>query len=408
MVILVTVVLGTYFLFSTLTVYLLKLSRKNKKSYWKGINIIGTSQLLYRMKGNARTLTVIAVLSATTLTAVCTAYSMYYNNRTNAEKFNPNSFMFIDTNNHVSQKVQSIVNKSKNHQVIYHETIPTLEMKADITGFKNEFYGNELMYTVISNHDFNKLAKEQKHNENLTLKGNEAVVLDATYMDSISPAYVGSAISFKTNKKVQHITVTDFKKYSVFNLYTAQNSIVISDELFARLQSEIKPLNIEAYKITDDDDAKQLSKDIQAIVPEKANLSSFYANYATGLESSGLMIFMGGFLGLVFLAATGSIIYFKQLTEAGADKDRYEILHKIGVKKKEIRKSIAKQILFIFVLPLLAGITHCAVALTALSNLMQTNLVVPVVICMGIYTIAYIVYYFLTVHSYYKIVIKTK
>lgn len=65
------------------------------------------------MKGNARTLTVIAVLSATTLTAVCTAYSMYYNNRTNAEKFNPNSFMFIDTNNHVSQKVQSIVNKSK-------------------------------------------------------------------------------------------------------------------------------------------------------------------------------------------------------------------------------------------------------------------------------------------------------
>ncbi|MED0726369.1 ABC transporter permease, partial [Aneurinibacillus aneurinilyticus] len=190
--------------------------------------------------------------------------------------------------------------------------------------------------------------------------------------------------------------------------YTAQNSIVISDELFARLQSEIKPLNIEAYKITDDDDAKQLSKDIQAIVPEKANLSSFYANYATGLESSGLMIFMGGFLGLVFLAATGSIIYFKQLTEAGADKDRYEILHKIGVKKKEIRKSIAKQILFIFVLPLLAGITHCAVALTALSNLMQTNLVVPVVICMGIYTIAYIVYYFLTVHSYYKIVIKTK
>ncbi|MEZ2656739.1 ABC transporter permease [Aneurinibacillus aneurinilyticus] len=408
MVILVTVVLGTYFLFSTLTVYLLKLSRKNKKSYWKGINIIGTSQLLYRMKGNARTLTVIAVLSATTLTAVCTAYSMYYNNRTNAEKFNPNSFMFIDTNNHVSQKVQSIVNKSKNHQVIYHETIPTLEMKADITGFKNEFYGNELMYTVISNHDFNKLAKEQKHNENLTLKGNEAVVLDATYMDSISPAYVGSAISFKTNKKVQHITVTDFKKYSVFNLYTAQNSIVISDELFARLQSEIKPLNIEAYKITDDDDAKQLSKDIQAIVPEKANLSSFYANYATGLESSGLMIFMGGFLGLVFLAATGSIIYFKQLTEAGADKDRYEILHKIGVKKKEIRKSIAKQILFIFALPLLAGITHCAVALTALSNLMQTNLVVPVVICMGIYTIAYIVYYFLTVHSYYKIVIKTK
>ncbi|WP_318240999.1 ABC transporter permease [Ureibacillus galli] len=74
LVILVTVILGTYLLFSTFTVYLFKLLRKNKHHFWNGINIISTSQLLYRLKGNARTLTIIAVLSATTLTAVGTAY----------------------------------------------------------------------------------------------------------------------------------------------------------------------------------------------------------------------------------------------------------------------------------------------------------------------------------------------
>ncbi|MFF2793750.1 hypothetical protein [Lysinibacillus xylanilyticus] len=66
LVILMMVVIGTYFLFSKLTVTLLKLSTKNKKRYWKGSRLIGTSQLLYRIKANARTLTIIAVLSATT------------------------------------------------------------------------------------------------------------------------------------------------------------------------------------------------------------------------------------------------------------------------------------------------------------------------------------------------------
>jgi putative ABC transport system permease protein len=182
----------------------------------------------------------------------------------------------------------------------------------------------------------------------------------------------------------------------------------VSDEFFKQLEKDISPLNMEVYNLTNEDDAKQLTKDIQSILPDKAAFSSFYADYASGLESSGLMIFMGGFLGLVFLVATGSIIYFKQLTEAHSDKGRYEILHKIGVTKKEIRKSISKQVLFIFALPLLVGISHCAVALKALSNLLQTNLVIPVIICIGVYACIYIVYYFMTVNAYYKIVTNRK
>ena len=197
------------------------------------------------------------------------------------------------------------------------------------------------------------------------------------------------------------------KKFNVLNLYTANTTLVVSNELFSKLANETNLVNIEAYKITNEDDAKILTKDIQSLLPEEAYFSNFYSNYAQGMESSGLIIFMGGFLGLVFLAATGSIIYFKQLTEANIDKERYEILHKIGVNKKEVKKSIARQILFIFALPLIAGIAHSIVALTALSRLMQTNLVIPVFICIGIYVCIYIAYYFLTVNTYYKIVTKS-
>jgi len=408
LVILITVILGTYLLFNTLTITLLKLSRKNKKSYWKGLNIIGTSQLLYRIKGNARTLTIIAVLSATTLTAVGTAYSLYYSNRNAVSQVNPNSMMFINTDSKAASQADKVIRDSPDHKVIYHASLHLLGVDANTSGLDQNSSSDEQTFTVLSNHVFNELAKLQGRDDSLSLQADEAAALDPVYIEGLSPEYVGSAITLSGNGVNEKIKFKELKKYSVLNQGTVYSTIVVSDELFAKLKPKSQMMAIEAYGITHQDKAKQLSKELQGILPEKAEFSSFYGDYARGMESSGLMIFMGGFLGLVFLAATGSIIYFKQLTEANSDKERYQILYKIGVKKREIRKTVAKQVLFIFALPLIAGIAHCAVALSALSRLMQTNLVIPVVVCMCIYTCIYLIYYFMTVNAYYKIVTNAK
>lgn len=404
--ILLTVILGTYLLFGVFSVTLLKRLKNHKKSYWNGINVIGISQLLYRMKGNARTLTIIAVLSATTLTSVGTAYSLYYNNRSTVEKVNPNSMMFIATDSRLTKQVEELISKHPNHEVLYHRTIPVIQM--DVVTGDLDVGSNERTYTVMSNREFNQLNQLQGKDDVLSLQAQEAVLLDPFYMEGISPQYVGTRLPLKAKGGEVIITIKDRKDYNVLNLQTVFSTIVVSDELFVRLQHEVNQASLVAYAITQEDQAKQLTKEIQAILPEKARFASFYQDYAQGLETSGLLIFMGGFLGLVFLAATGSIIYFKQLTEAHADKGRYEILYKIGVRKKEIKKTIAKQVLFIFALPLLAGIGHSTVALTPLSRMLQMNLLVPVMICMAIYTCMYTAYYFLTVHAYYKIVTKTK
>lgn len=408
LVILISVILGTYLLFNTLTVTLLKLARKHKTSYWRGLNLIGTSQLLYRMKGNARTLTIIAVLSATTLTAVGTAYSTYYNTRTNAELANPNSYMFIGADSAAAAKADKVIEQAEGHKLLYHVSIPLLEVDAGISGMNNALGEEEQSFTVISVRDFNRMAKLQGRDETISLEGSEAAALEPAYMEGISPEYVGSSIELKVSGINKTIHFNTLKKYNVLNLGSVYSTIVVSDDLFAELKHSAKALVAEAYGITHQDKAKELTKQLEGIVPETAGLSSFYSDYSRGMESSGLLMFMGGFLGLVFLAATGSIIYFKQLTEAGSDKARYLILHKIGVKKREIHKSVAKQVLFIFALPLAFGIAHCAVALSALSKMMMTNLVVPVVTCMGVYVGIYLIYYFLTVHAYCKIVTNTK
>ncbi|YCA45333.1 ABC transporter permease [Bacillus sp. JZ8] len=407
LVILVTVILGSYLLFNTLSLYILKLVKKNKSYAWRGSNLIGVSQLLYRIKGNARMLTVIAILSATTLTAVGTAYSFYYNNKSNVEINDPNSMMFRDEDESKAKIVQDLIHKNKDHKVVYHKQVSTLELKGDITDLKNTLPFNTMMYTVISSTDFNELAQEQKRKDKLSLKGDEAAVLEPAYFEGITPKYVGSTVSLKGNEQVREITFTKLKKYNVLNTYTAGATVVVSDNMFAQLAKNEKQVNMEVYEITDEEHAKQLTESINAVLADNAQFSSFYEDYASGLEAAGLMIFMGGFLGLVFLAATGSIIYFKQLAEANADRSRYVVLYKIGVDKRQIKKTIAKQQAFIFTLPLIIGIAHCSVALTALSKLLQTNLVVPVLICISAYTFIYVLYYLLTVNSYYKIVMKT-
>jgi putative ABC transport system permease protein len=406
LVIILSVILGSYLLFSTLTVYLLKLSTRNKKRFWKGINIISTSQLLYRMKGNARTLTIIAVLSATTLTAVGASYSLYYNNQSNAELANPNSIMYINTDNQLSGKVNDRIAEEKTSEIVYHKAIPALQTKVDASILDNKMGPPEAIYTIIGNSTFNEMAELQDRKDRLTLKGKEAAVMDASYFEGFSPEYVGSSLPLQVGNTSEDIKFTKLMKYNVLNTQTAYVTVVVSDELFSAMKNETNVVNMEAYEFTNEEKAKALVEDIQSILPEDANFTSFYSDYANGMETAGLLIFIGAFLGLVFLAATGSIIYFKQLTEATSDKDRYMILHKIGVNKGEVRKSISKQVFFIFALPLVVGITHSIVALTAFSRLLQLSLVQPVLICFGIYILIYVIYYFATVRTYYKIVTK--
>ncbi|WP_318241000.1 ABC transporter permease [Ureibacillus galli] len=290
--------------------------------------------------------------------------------------------------------------------MVYHMTVPTMMVNVDITNLHSNNLPDEMEYSIINNTTFNQLAKLQNRDDSLSLKGNEAAALEAGYSNSFSPKYIGASISLNVNDKSENIPFKKLKKYNVLNPPTAGITVVISDELFTKLSSGTTLVNMEVYELKNEENAKALTKEIKTLLPMEANFSSFDSDYARGMEATGLLIFIGGFLGLVFLGATGSIIYFKQLTEATLDKERYVILYKIGVNKKEVKKSISKQILFIFALPLLAGIAHSIVALTMLSKIMEMNLMIPVGMCIGVYVCIYIAYYFLTVRNYYKIIIK--
>ena len=172
-----------------------------------------------------------------------------------------------------------------------------------------------------------------------------------------------------------------------FNKYSRKDNIYRVRGLITDNKEDSEEVTVELTSL--------LSQELQEDSEGFLKFSSYYSHYKAGLGISGLIIFITAFLGLLF---------FKQLSEANDDKGRYKILRNIGVTNKEIKNSISKQIFVVFALPLVIGIMHSLVASTLLSRFLRINLTLPIIITISAYTLIYMIYYFLTVNSYHKIV----
>ncbi|KGA81692.1 ABC transporter permease [Lysinibacillus fusiformis] len=382
MVIGVTIV-GTYLLFHSVSVFVLTALKRATSWSWKGLNLIGVSQLLYRIRANAKSLSIIAILSATTITAGGGVFGMYYNAEASVRQMLPNTFMWKGDPVEFSQK-----------DVIYHESLSVKNLRVD-----NEFSFFE--YTLLKESDYNRLAKLQGKDQNLHIAGGSAVLLDAGYDERFSHDFTGEDFKLKNGDSFH---VEKMYTESVLNFIPAGTVLVVNDQEFATTNAE----EVQMQAIGLDNDLKQqaVSQDIvkQLSTEQQESFSSVPQSYEDSIATVGALLFVGSFLGLVFLAATGSIIYFKILTEAEEDQAKYAILNKIGVNSKQILKTVAGQVAVVFSAPLIVGIVHSAFALLAFSQLFGMNITKPVILWMIAYSAIYFIYYIFTVRSFYKIV----
>ncbi|MGG2094856.1 ABC transporter permease [Bacillus sp. S13(2024)] len=409
--ILLATVLGTYLLFMFFTVGVLKRTRNNKSSFYNGMNMITTSQLLYRMKGNAKSLATIAILSAVTLTAVGTSVTMYYNTFTQAKDYTPYSFSYVKKDAALEQKVNAIFEEEKKHNPIKEQfEIEMVPVKGKFEGEKvdismNAHYMMAEQFQLMSQSAFNTIANKM---DTVRLTAGEAFVLDGTYMEGheFSTVYTGNKAVFPLGNETKALTIKGVEGRNVTNL--GELVVVVPDNLYEQAKKVTGTRVVKNIDVKNEKNSKALTEKLTKIMPGNLEpapaFRDFYTGFKGGIEATGMMMFIGIFLGLVFLLATGSIIYFKQLTEANADRDRYVVLRKVGVTKQEMKKAIAKQISFIFAIPLVVGILHSLFALKGLSNLLPFEILIPLLMSIGVYSVIYIGYYFLTVRSYFKIV----
>ena len=412
---LILTVIGTFMLFSSLILLIIKLSRKNERSYYNGINMIGTSQLLYRIKGSARTLATIAVLSAATLTAMEVSSSFYYSLAVDLQKNYGFTYAYASNDKSLDKEVETIIAKYPKNKIIDSLDMNFVKVNGSWPILSKESSEKEISdasFYIISESQYNEIARVRELKDKIELKNNnEAAVFGRIINFSSEFDYTGKTITIKENNEDLPINVVEFKDYDLTNSSMMRYSVVVKDHVYNKYRTKDNIYRIKGYITDNKKDSEKLEKELTSLLNERIpkdgdsiKFTSYYSPYKSGIAFSGLIIFLGAFLGLLFLVATGSIIFFKQLSEANDDKSRYKILKNIGVTNKEIKASISKQIFIVFSLPLVIGIMHSLVASTLLERLIKINLTLPIIITVSAYTVIYMIYYFLTVNSYYNII----
>ena len=430
MVAVILVVIGTYMLFTAGSIVILKLLRKNKRYYYKTNHFISVSNMIYRMKQNAVGLGNICILSTMVLVMLSTTISLWVGMNDIIETRFP-------------RDITVSINSVDSNQALY--TIDDMNNAIEQAGIQTD---EELVYRTLSVSAFNQGNTYTFGNENMSLQDiSNVVVLYFITLDdynrtegtnvSLAPDEV---LVFPSGKQFDHKTIdiasNTFKVKGILDSIKADSnySANLQNSMFVVVDSMdtlfmIDDLQKQAYG----DNASyihtsydfNLSKSEGMSVKEATDalianypgdttymmVDTQEGNYEDLLSLYASFLFIGIFLSFLFIMATVLIMYYKQITEGYEDKKRFEIMQKVGLNKREVKKTINSQVLTVFFLPLVVAAIHIVFAFPMIEKMLRllyldnTNLyIMTTVICFGVFALVYVLIYFLTSKVYYGIV----
>lgn len=414
------VCIGVYCLFTSGSITLLKILRKNKNYYYKTNHFISVSTMMYRMKQSAFGLANICILSTSVLVVVSSTVALYVGSEDIIKSRYPKEITI--TLNKASDKAIEDVNKTVDKILEENKVsavdLASYKMKTGILSKEGDkfivndgvtFIANGDVSTVIpiTLEDYNKVMKENK-----TLKDNE-VLMYSNREKYNKDSFSIDGKTFNIKEKLKECVPNGMNTASIFN---TDYIVVKDDNTFKEL---LKNSNEEYYYGFD-----LSNKDLNGKVYDEINkeLKGVQDKYKIKTELAdreradfysifGGLFFLGIFLGTLFIMATILIMYYKQLSEGYDDKERYNIMQKVGLSKREIKSTINSQVLTVFFMPLAFAIVNIAFAFPSITRLLEalnfTNAklyaVYTGVTCL-VFALCYGAVYLVTAKIYYKIV----
>lgn len=410
---------ATYALFMSGSIFLLKLLKKNKKIYYSPRYFVSISNMIYRMKKNAAGLANICILSTAVLIVVSTTLSIYAGKEEAIRKqciydmcINVNSGLTNqeDLVNNIDPIVKEANLLSKdNVQYNYIEVsgvikngviCPLVELK-DLIDYKAG------AVTILTEDDYNSIT-----GENVSLKSDEAILFNQMANKKVNSINLnGNAFSIVKN-------LDSFDEVAMrVDVETLFGYVLVVDNIDT-IRNIYDSLNVGDDRVFEDDYRTRYSFNLNGTAEEDIDLyNSIYAYLSDELGykfydefqiscleetrqgwniAYGGLLFLGIFVGFLFIIAMILIIYFKQVSEGYEDKDRFNILQKVGMDKDEVKATINKQIKLVFIMPVAGAIIHLAFAYHLLSLILENFNVVNkklVVLCMALVSIAFVVLY---------------
>lgn len=434
----ILVMAGTYLLFTAGSIVILKFLRRRKSFYYRTGNFISISGMLYRMKQNAIGLASICILSTGVLLMISMTVSIYFGMNDimlNRYPYDVDMSVTSISEEECQTAIEAFEKAIADNKVPVEKSVE--EIYLDIVCSKN---GDQILIkpaNTIRNSDSVLVLSllDQAEYERLTgISANlndgeifawypsavqkDSVTVDETeftvkkWLDK-NPLTCGEdAVS---DNAVLVVTDEDFKKFDEMRteMYKGVSSAPAGEDLTLHLGLDIT--GSETDKIDFGTPVMEVVKDLKKNggLSENSWITSGIRQqeYESYYADNGSLLFIGIFLGSLFLMGTAMIIYYKQISEGYEDQKRFEIMQKVGLSRREVRSSVRRQILMVFFLPLLMAMLHITMAFPMIRRMLllfgMTNTKLFIGCTAGtvlIFAVVYGLIYLMTARSYYHIV----
>ncbi|MBH5319219.1 ABC transporter permease [Paenibacillus sp. GSMTC-2017] len=415
--ILITVVAGTYFLFTQLSIVVLRWVQNRHSIYYKRTNMLIFAQLGYKIRDNARILFVVSIMSAVIMTAMGTVYIMHIWTKQGIVETSPYTIGYVEEGLHTHQ----VMNPDEMRTILKKDNV-AVKHEAKVIGIGLKHYSvnfddgttlgspedakYKLNAMIISATDYNKLAALQGK-QTLTVESGKLIALYPNF-DKLAHGS-GEAIGKINDKRVQLPVERSINDRVISNWIDSNGTTFVMDDLtYLNLLSNIsedKQLVFYGYELSNWENAAPTVEKIAKLIPDEMKFESDLnrsIQYKDTKEMVSLTLFIGMFISLLFFIAAGSMIYFKLFTEIQEDQAQFKGLFRIGMTRKEVRRIVVSQIAIIFYLPCIVGISHALFAMVSLDNMMMASNWSYSFVVIGIYIAMQTIYFLLASNSYMK------
>lgn len=404
-------IVGAYFIFKFTVSLFLNIYRKSKNGHVNVNDVLATSSIMFKMKSNAFLLTLITTITAISLTAMSLAYISYYSTERMAELMNPYDYIFVTED----ETALPVVSDALTEEDIMHETI-----SFDFRSYMIEL--PESQASTIMGLDENQTigtmsVVSDKHFPDIDVEGDMGILTGSmSIIDELMNLSELEELIFNNDEGFERlITITKQQENAVVpSAYTyGQPALVLDNEVYELLETHMDDkLYFErtVYAMDVEDDNEEVLEVVQnAFNPHVPEDSWAYFQNKTSetqymKQIMGLTMFIMGFIGLAFLVASGCILYFKQIAECDEERGNYTILRKLGFTESEMLRGLALKMLFSFGIPLLIGILHSVFAVRAGWFIFGSELLVPTVTVIILYTLLYSIFGLFSLLYYRKVV----
>ena len=435
------VIIGTYCLFTAVSVFVLKALRRNKKFYYRTGPFISVSGMLYRMKQNAVGLANICILCTMVMVMISGTLSLWLGTEDISRRLYPSDLQIhvayhLDEENPFNapamlKDAESYIN-SEGVTVTGERTMATVRFGVGLDA-DGVFHTNTRAEGIVSTYSVDVLtasAYTDLTGETVNLQSDEVMVY-GTGLSTLEFRWDNRDDGEEKHPATVFQVVRNLRESPWFSPQISnQMCLIVADESvlteiyqaqLAAYGEEASLLDWYAYLDLDcsDEECQRLTEDYWE--GNKTDYGAGRWEYMSWNSSgqgrselyglAGGFLFLGLFLGFIFLMATVLIIYYKQISEGYEDKRRFEIMQKVGLSREEVRTAIRSQVLMVFFLPIVVAAIHIAFDFNMVEKLLTLfylhDTALTALCTLGTLLVFFLVYgvvYLLTARTYYKIV----